>query len=77
LADAGAISGESQVGSSTDDDPAPITIAVETVSANAMTVVLLALLASGLAIVGIDRKSREPEPNTGTDDAQDASAENE
>jgi hypothetical protein len=54
-----------------------MTIAVETISANAMTVVLLALLASGLAIVGIDRKSRESEPATGTDDEPDLSTKNE
>jgi hypothetical protein len=54
-----------------------VTIAVETVSANAMTVVLLALLASGLAIVGIDRKGRDSAANTGTDGEPDPSTENE
>jgi hypothetical protein len=44
-------------------------IAVETVSANATTLAILALLASGLALVGIDRAKREPTPDAEADGA--------
>jgi len=60
--------------SSTDDDLAPMAIAAETVSANAISLAALALLASGLAIAGIDREKRnqgspaddsvDPEPSS-------------
>jgi hypothetical protein len=40
-------------------------IAVATVSANSVTMALLALLASGLAFLGIDRKSRKPSQTDG------------
>jgi hypothetical protein len=51
--------GESSATSPSDDDLAPMVIAVETVSANAISLAILALLASGLAFVGIDRSKRE------------------
>jgi hypothetical protein len=50
--------GEPQA-ASTSGDLAPMAIAVETVSANAVTLVILALLASGLALAGIDRSKRQ------------------
>ena len=42
-------------------------IAVETVSANAVTLVIMALLASGLALAGIDRTKPEPTPDADAD----------
>lgn len=54
--------GQTQVGSSTGDDVTPMAIAVETVSANAVTLAILALLASGLTIAGIDRAKRQSTP---------------
>jgi hypothetical protein len=53
-----------QQASSTVDGLAPMAIAVETVSANAMTLGILALLASALVIVGIDRSKRQSPPDT-------------
>jgi hypothetical protein len=50
-----------------DDDLAPMAIAVETVSANAVTIAILALLASGLAFAGIDRAKPEPTPDADAD----------
>ena len=44
-----------------------MTIAAETVSANAVTLAILALLASGLALAGIDRAKPEPTPDTDAD----------
>ena len=60
---------------STTDDLAPLVLAVETVSANAATLVILALVASGLAIAGIDRAKREPAPDTDGDDTSSPSGE--
>jgi hypothetical protein len=59
--------GEPLDGSPNDENLAPMAIAVETVSANAMTLVILALLASGLAIAGIDRSKRQTAPNAEED----------
>ncbi|MGI9584103.1 MAG: hypothetical protein ACR2N7_00760, partial [Acidimicrobiia bacterium] len=62
--------------SSTDDDPALMAIAVETVSANAISLAGLALLASGLAIAGIDREKRRQEsPADGSVDPEPSSSE--
>jgi hypothetical protein len=66
-----------QQASSTVDGLAPIAIAVETVSANAMTLGILALLASALAIVGIDRSKRQSPPDTDTDTDGESNAESE
>jgi hypothetical protein len=53
-----------QQASSTVDGLAPRAIAFETVSANAMTLGILALLASALAIVGLDRSKRQSPPDS-------------
>jgi hypothetical protein len=58
---------DSQDESRASEDLAPMAIAVETISANAVTVVILALVASGLAFVGIDRPKRQPTTDTDTD----------
>jgi hypothetical protein len=55
--------GESLAAVPTGDDLAPMVIAVETVSANAVTIAILALLASGLAFAGIDRAKPKPTPD--------------
>jgi hypothetical protein len=54
--------GESSAAAPSAEDLAPIAIAVETVSANGVTLAILALLASGLAFAGIDRAKPKP-PN--------------
>jgi hypothetical protein len=52
---------------STDEHLAPMVIAAETVSANAVTLTILALLASGLAFVGIDRAKPMPTSDADAD----------
>jgi hypothetical protein len=51
----------------TSDDLPPMAIAVEAVSANAATLAILALVASGLAIAGIDRTKLEQAPDGAVD----------